>query len=77
VVLSEGADGPSCRPDGRKKAFVRFMTDVDALDIASTKLAVVQTFSRVSLLLGLVAWWNRISSGLRFCILFFGPHLGA
>jgi large subunit ribosomal protein L23Ae len=29
------------RPDGRKKAFVRLTPDVDALDIAATKLAIV------------------------------------
>ena len=29
------------RPDGTKKAFARLTTDVDALDIAATKLAIV------------------------------------
>ncbi|KAI9687640.1 MAG: 60S ribosomal protein L25 [Bathelium mastoideum] len=29
------------RPDGRKKAFARLTPDVDALDIAATKLAIV------------------------------------
>ncbi|KAI9817303.1 MAG: 60S ribosomal protein L25 [Thelocarpon impressellum] len=29
------------RPDGSKKAFARLTTDVDALDIAATKLAIV------------------------------------
>jgi len=29
------------RPDGKKKAFVRLTADVDALDIAATKLAIV------------------------------------
>jgi len=28
-------------PDGRKKAFARLTPDVDALDIAATKLAIV------------------------------------
>lgn len=31
----------SYRPDGTKKAFARLTTDVDALDIAATKLAIV------------------------------------
>ncbi len=30
-----------CRPDGSKKAFARLTSDVDALDIAATKLAIV------------------------------------
>lgn len=30
-----------CRPDGSKKAFARLTPDVDALDIAATKLAIV------------------------------------
>lgn len=30
-----------CRPDGTKKAFARLTADVDALDIAATKLAIV------------------------------------
>ena len=29
------------RPDGSKKAFARLTPDVDALDIAATKLAIV------------------------------------
>jgi large subunit ribosomal protein L23Ae len=29
------------RPDGTKKAFARLTTDVDALDIAATKLSIV------------------------------------
>lgn len=29
------------RPDGSKKAFARLTKDVDALDIAATKLAIV------------------------------------
>ncbi len=29
------------RPDGKKKAFARLTPDVDALDIAATKLAIV------------------------------------
>ena len=29
------------RPDGSKKAFVRLTPDVDALDIAATKLSIV------------------------------------
>lgn len=29
------------RPDGTKKAFARLTADVDALDIAATKLAIV------------------------------------
>jgi len=29
------------RPDGSKKAFARLTADVDALDIAATKLAIV------------------------------------
>lgn len=29
------------RPDGLKKAFARLTPDVDALDIAATKLAIV------------------------------------
>lgn len=29
------------RPDGTKKAFVRLTPDVDALDIAATKLSIV------------------------------------
>lgn len=29
------------RPDGKKKAFLRLTPDVDALDIAATKLAIV------------------------------------
>jgi len=29
------------RPDGTKKAFARLTPDVDALDIAATKLAIV------------------------------------
>ncbi|KAL2408102.1 Large ribosomal subunit protein uL23 [Exophiala dermatitidis] len=29
------------RPDGKKKAFARLTTDVDALDIAATKLSIV------------------------------------
>jgi len=29
------------RPDGRKKAYARLTPDVDALDIAATKLALV------------------------------------
>ena len=29
------------RPDGSKKAFARLTSDVDALDIAATKLAIV------------------------------------
>ena len=35
------ADCAICRPDGRKKAFARLTPDVDALDIAATKLAIV------------------------------------
>lgn len=31
----------STRPDGSKKAFARLTPDVDALDIAATKLAIV------------------------------------
>lgn len=31
----------ACRPDGKKKAFLRLTPDVDALDIAATKLAIV------------------------------------
>lgn len=30
-----------CRPDGSKKVFARLTPDVDALDIAATKLAIV------------------------------------
>lgn len=30
-----------CRPDGTKKAYARLTPDVDALDIAATKLAIV------------------------------------
>lgn len=30
-----------CRPDGSKKAYARLTPDVDALDIAATKLAIV------------------------------------
>lgn len=29
------------RPDGSKKAFAKLTSDVDALDIAATKLAIV------------------------------------
>lgn len=31
----------SCSPDGSKKAFARLTPDVDALDIAATKLQIV------------------------------------
>jgi large subunit ribosomal protein L23Ae len=31
----------SNRPDGKKKAFARLTPDVDALDIAATKLSIV------------------------------------
>lgn len=34
-----GANG--CRPDGSKKVYARLTPDVDALDIAATKLAIV------------------------------------
>lgn len=30
-----------CRPDGTKKAYARLTPDVDALDIAATKLSIV------------------------------------
>lgn len=41
IVSTGHANGCDHRPDGKKKAFARLTPDVDALDIAATKLAIV------------------------------------
>ena len=40
AMKADGSDDAT-RPDGSKKAYARLTPDVDALDIAATKLAIV------------------------------------